>query len=162
MSVPFAASRYDLGPAGLEPLDAAGIPVLAAAIAAIDPWASIPYPAADLAAYLGRSDAATAKFAVVRDGMTVGAVAVRYPFLRGPYLELLALLPPTQRLGIGTAVIAWMESEVAGRAHNLWVCVSDFNEAARRFYERNGFALAAPLHDLAFEGRTELFLRKRL
>ena len=40
--------------------------------------------------------------------------------------------------------------------------VSGFNDRARAFYERHGFAPAATLDDLVRDGSCELLLRKRL
>ena len=159
---PFTEPEYDLGPARLRRLATGEVAPLAAAIAAIDPWARLGYPESSIEAFFHRVDAGTYKFAIDLDGAVVGTVSVRYPFLKGPYLELLAVLPAAQGKGIGAAVIDWMGREVAGRERNLWVCVSDFNDAARAFYRRQGFDETARLDDLTLDDATELFLRKRL
>jgi GNAT superfamily N-acetyltransferase len=36
-------------------------------------------------------------------------------WLMGPYLQMLALLPPFQRQGIGTRVVAWFERKRGSR-----------------------------------------------
>lgn len=161
-ALPFAAERHDLGAALLRPLRDGEIAPLAAAMAAIPPWATIGYPVADMEAFFRRADAGTYKFAIDIDGAVLGTVSVRNPFLKGPYLELLAVLPPAQKRGIGAAVLDWMAREAAGSGRNLWLCVSDFNVNARRFYERNGFAETAVLDDLALDGCTEIFMRRRI
>ncbi len=47
-----------------------------------------------------------------------------------------------------------------GRGRNLFVCVSDFNDGARRFYARQGYAHVGTLPDLIVRGSAELLLRK--
>jgi hypothetical protein len=46
------------------------------------------------------------------------------------------------------------------RAKNLFVCVSDFNHQARRFYERNGYTEIGPILHLLIPGSSEILLRK--
>jgi ribosomal protein S18 acetylase RimI-like enzyme len=98
------------------------------------------YPADKLAAFLASPDASAARYVVSVQGEEAGVVSVRHPWLKGPYLELLALLPEAQSQGIGSSIIAWFESAgLRHRARNLWVCASSFNARALRFYERHGF-----------------------
>jgi GNAT superfamily N-acetyltransferase len=88
-------------------------------------------------------------------------VSVRSPWLKGPYLELLALLPKAQGQGIGANILAWFEQEaLKAGARNLWVCASLFNTRALRFYERHGFEQAATLPGLVADGYDEILLRK--
>ena len=72
------------------------------------------------------------------------------------------MLPDSQGLGIGAAVLDWMAREVAGRANSLWVCTSTFNTRALHFYERYGFVRVGNLDGLVAPGFTEILLRKRL
>ena len=135
---------------------------LAAAITAIDPWKRMDYRPEAMAAYLAAREPGTCRRAIIHDGQIVGAVSIRYPWLRGPYLELLATLPGSQGLGIGAAVLDWMAREVAGRANSLWVCTSTFNTRALTFYERHGFVRVGDLDGLVGPGFTEILLRKKL
>ena len=119
------------------------------------------YPAEALARFLASSDDGAFRYLVEVDGAEAGAVSVRHPWLKGPYLELLALLPPFQRQGIGARIVSWFEE--AGRAlgaRNLWVCASSFNDGALRFYQRHGFQPAATVPGLVADGYEEILLRK--
>jgi ribosomal protein S18 acetylase RimI-like enzyme len=90
-----------------------------------------------------------------------GVISLRSPWLKGPYLELLAIFPMFQGRGIGTKLLHWMEQEaVHNGARNLWVCASTFNTAALRFYERYGFAQVAALPGLVDDNSDEILLRK--
>jgi GNAT superfamily N-acetyltransferase len=165
----FLAERYELGCCGsgeqlslgrLEPGEAEA---LGAAFAAIDPWASYPYPAAALAAYFANDEPGAPRFSLRAGAGLAGAVGLRIDWLRGPYLQFLGMLPGRQGRGLGKAVLHWIESEARAAAQrNLWVLASDFNAGALRFYEREGFARIAALDALVAEGRAEILLRKRL
>jgi ribosomal protein S18 acetylase RimI-like enzyme len=165
-SSPFSAGAIELEPAGsmparLLPLEPRSCPGLAAGIVAMEPWSVMNYPADKLAAFLAGPDAGSARYVVSVRGAEAGVVSVRHPWLKGPYLELLALLPPAQNQGIGSSIMAWFESQgLKHRARNLWVCASSFNARALRFYERHGFARAATLPGLVADGYDEILLRK--
>jgi diamine N-acetyltransferase len=146
----------------LEPIEAASAGPLAEAITAIDPWKRMNYRPDVMAAYLAAREPGTCRRAILHDAKVVGAVSIRHPWLRGPYLELLATLPDSQGLGIGAAVLDWMAREVAGRANSLWVCTSTFNTRALSFYERHGFVRVGDLDELVGPGLTEILLRKQL
>lgn len=143
----------------IRPLADAEIPALAEALAQLDPWRRLGFSAAGLAAYLGRADAALIRVVAERDGVPAALLALRKPWLRGPYIELLAVLPAAQGAGLGRALVEWAAAQGGG---NLWACVSDFNAPARAFYARQGFVEVAPLPDLVAAGEGEILLRRML
>jgi ribosomal protein S18 acetylase RimI-like enzyme len=158
---PFSAARIDLPGARLVALEPASAARLAEAIVAIPPWSAMDYPADAMARFLAASGDGASRYLVEAGGGEAGAVSIRHPWLKGPYLELLALLPEAQSQGIGSSIMTWFES--AGLKHgarNLWVCASSFNARALRFYERHGFARAATLPGLVADGYDEILLRK--
>ena len=164
---PFRAERTELalrggGVATLGPIDAAAARSMAEALAAIDPWATLGIAPQHLLAGLTADDPHTCRRLIAVAGANAGAVVVRYPWLFGPYLNVLAVLPAYQRLGIGAAVLRWMEDEVQGQAKNLWLCASAFNADALAFYQRHGFAKVGDLADLVAPGFSEVLMRKRL
>ena len=101
------------------------------------------------------------RYLVEIGGEPAGAVSVRYPWLKGPYLELLAILPAYQAASHRQRHSHWFEREaIRLAARNLFVCTSSFNTRALGFYGRHGFRLAATLHGLVAEGYDEILLRK--
>src|SRR5262245_10739391 len=115
-STQFSAPPIELGCAAgsavrLLPLKQSSCASLAAGIAAMEPWSVMSYPAETVAAFLARPDAAASRYVVSVDDQEAGVVSVRHPWLKGPYLELLALLPQAQDKGIGSSIMAWFESE---------------------------------------------------
>jgi len=159
---PFQPGPHDLSGCRLRPLAEADTALLAAALVEMEPWRTLGYGATTLAAYLGRDDSALARFVVERQGHAAGLLAIRWPWLRGPTIELLALLPTAQGGGLGGQVVAWAAAEAKPVAANLWACVSAFNAPARAFYARQGFVDAATLPDLVAPGFDEILVRKRL
>lgn len=142
-------------------LDPRGSDRLAAAIVAIPPWSVMNYPADAMARFLSTADGCVSRYAIEIGGEQLGALSVRSPWLKGPYLELLALLPVAQGQGIGSGILTWFEQEALEHgSRNLWVCASSFNTRALRFYERHGFEQAATLPGLVVDGYGEILLRK--
>ena len=119
------------------------------------------YPADAMARFLVSSADGAYRYRIDAGGDLAGAVSIRQPWLKGPYLELLAILPPFQNRGIGAEILDWFEREaLRAEARNLWVCASGFNERALRFYQRHGFKQAVALPGLVGDGYTEILLRK--
>ena len=135
---------------------------VAGKLATINPWLVLGYSAAQLEKYLSADDPSLHRYTVMVDEMIAGVVAVRYPWLRGSYLELIGLCPDQQGRGLGTAILHWMERETETLAMNCWVLVSSFNDSARRFYLRQGFREITTLEALVSRHSHELLLRKVL
>jgi ribosomal-protein-alanine N-acetyltransferase len=95
-------------------------------------------------------------------GQIAGIALLRQRFLLGAYLELLAIAPDVRGRGVGSILLGHVEALVFGQAKNLFVCVSDFNAGARRFYARHGYQEIGPIPDLLITGSSELLLRKTL
>lgn len=155
---PFASVPHDLGCCRLEPLARDAAAAVAARLVEMDPWLRLGYHAEALGRYLTQDSPALWRWAIVDGAAVVGAVAVRFPWLRGPYVELLAVFPEAQGAGIGAAVLGWLQSAAAHEG-NLWVMASAFNERARRFYRRHGFAEIGVVPELVRAGHDELLMR---
>jgi len=139
-----------------RPLAAGEAEILAAALIGFDPYQRLGYEAATLVHYFTRPDPSLDRFAIETDGRLQGILCLRRPWLRGPLIETLALLPEAQGKGLGSQVIGRAQSE-AGR--NLWATVSEFHLPARRFYARHGFVELSRLPGLIEAGEAEILLR---
>jgi GNAT superfamily N-acetyltransferase len=159
---PFSSRTYVLPSCNLQKVKRSEAQNLAAALVTMDPWLTLEYQADALAAYLGRPDPTLFLFTIRYSGETAGVLCLRYPWLKGVYLELLALFPPHQGLGLGREIMSWTETRARSQTKNFWVMVSFFNHRARRFYQDLGFGEIACLQNLIKEGYDELLLRKIL
>ncbi|HAO32039.1 MAG TPA: GNAT family N-acetyltransferase [Candidatus Competibacter sp.] len=153
---------YDLTGCCLTPPREEDAQVIAAQMVQMDPWRTLNYSAAALQSYILAPDPGLHRYAVRVDDAVSGVIAVRYPWLRGAYLELIGVFPDRQNQGLGAALLDWLERETAARAANLWVLVSGFNHAAQRFYLRQGFHEIGAIDSLVSAGSAELLLRKVL
>ena len=129
---------------------------IARACVAFDPYSRLGYRAETLAAYLTRPDPALNRYAIEIDGCFIGVLALRQPWLRGPLIEMLALLPEAQGQGHGAAILKRCQSEAP---KNLWATVSAFHRPARRFYTKAGFQEVCALPGLLQESEDEILLR---
>jgi ribosomal protein S18 acetylase RimI-like enzyme len=159
---PFPSHRYVLPSCTLHRLKRSESQGVAAILVAMDPWRTLDYRAEALAAHLSRPDGTFARFTISFAGERAGLLALRYPWLRGVYLELLAIFPPHQGLGLGREIMAWIEAQARPHTRNFWTAVSSFNHQARLFYQNLGFLEVARLENLIKEGYDELLLRKIL
>jgi len=160
---PFELAAHDLGGLTLAPLTAENADRLGEALAAMPPWSVIGYPAERITRGLKREQPSIKRFEALADSRLAGLIVIQEPFLHGPYLQLLAVLPGFQGRNIGLRLLRWMEAETRrAEARQLWLCVSTFNERARAFYERFGFEAVAVLDKLATDASDEIFMRKRL
>lgn len=158
--IPAAAGRPGIT---LAPMTAEDAGIIGRRLAAIDPWARLGFDAARFADFLAAAEDGAFRFKVLSGTDRAGAVVVRFPWLSGPYLNILGVVPDFQRRGIGAATLAWLEGEARqAAARNVWLCVSAFNADARVFYERHGYGCAAALEDLVKDGEDEILMRKRM
>ena len=159
----FELTSYDLGIATLRPLSPGNAVKLGEALAAMPPWSTIGSQAERLIRSYKREQPGMYRFELLADGQLAGTVTIQNPFLAGPYLQRLAILPSFQGRNLGLAALNWMEAQARSeQARQLWLCVSTFNTRARAFYERFGFEEAAVLDKLASDASDEVFMRKRL
>jgi ribosomal-protein-alanine N-acetyltransferase len=125
-----------------------------------DPWKRLGYSAPEWERLFETPLQGRDGFVIEADGTVAGVALLRQRFLLGDYLELLAIAPKEQGRGLGATLLAHLEALVFARARNLFVCVSDFNQGARRFYAQHGYQEIGPIPSLLIPGSAELLLRK--
>lgn len=149
----------------LRPATVADLPPLAASLARLKLMERYRRAAgrieADLAAALRRGDGLVL---AVEAGHPVGLAW----FLRdgtfglGGYLRLMAVLPEAQARGIGAALLAAFEAEVAAESRHAFLLCSDFNAPAHGFYEKHGWVRVGALPGLVLADVDEVIYWKRL
>jgi GNAT superfamily N-acetyltransferase len=83
-------------------------------------------------------------------------------FGRSPYLRLIGVRADKTGGGLGAALLDEVERRAAEVAADLFLLVSDFNEAAQRFYRRQGYQQVGGIPGYVVPDVTELIFRKRL
>ena len=76
------------------------------------------------------------------------------------YVKSIGVSPPYRGGGVGTRLMSFVEERVFRERPNVFLCVSDFNVGARRFYERLGYEAVGELRDYIIKGYSEILLRK--
>ena len=76
------------------------------------------------------------------------------------YLQTVCVAPDARGRGIGTRLVRFAEERIFRESPNVFLCVSSFNDAARRLYERLGYHLVGELTDYLVAGHSELLYRK--
>jgi ribosomal protein S18 acetylase RimI-like enzyme len=127
-----------------------------------DPWKRLGYRAADWERLFAAPPRDRDGYVIEAEGAVAGLALLRPRFLFGDYLELLAVAPGRQGRGLGGALLDHVEAHAFARGQNLFVCVSDFNEGARRFYRRHGYAEIGPIPNLLIPGTAEILMRKTI
>ena len=125
-----------------------------------DPWKRLGYTKADWERLFQSGPEGRDSFVIESRGAVVGLALLRQRFMLGDYLELLAVAPWSQGKGFGSALLQHLEAVVFRRVRNLFVCVSDFNVDARRFYARHGYKEIGPIPNFLIPGSSEILLRK--
>lgn len=160
-AIPFAEANYTLTSCLLREIN--GVEearVLAELIVNMDPWRTLGYSVGTMENYLLRADAALYRYAVITQDKICGVMCVRYPWLRGSYLELIGLDASTQGHGVGTDLMRWLEEQTRLSSRNVWILVSSFNTKARAFYQQHGYTEVGLITDFVAAGYDELLLRK--
>ena len=135
---------------------------LAKRLSDILPWSELALGEESLLSHFEREDPALLRFSIHFNDELVGAISVRDPWLKGPYLELLGLIPSVQRLGLGTELMNWFELQAPEPTRSLWLLCSDFNTTALEFYLEMGYQKACTIDSLYAEGYNDFLMRKRL
>jgi ribosomal protein S18 acetylase RimI-like enzyme len=151
----------------IRPLRAEEVPALARALAALPLLRRYGRPAeqvaGDLVAALARGDGLLVAEAEGAAGPAGLAWFLRAgTFGMGGYLRLIAVVDGAQGSGVGAALLAAFEAEVARAGRHAFLLVSDFNEAAQRFYDRHGYQRAGALPGLVLPDVAEVIYWKRL
>jgi diamine N-acetyltransferase len=154
--------KVQLGAFELRPIDHALAEKLGPALAAIDPWTTLNFPASRFIAFFTREDPALRRFVAFVNDETVGVVCVRHPWLGGPYLQLLAVLPAFQGMQLGRKMLGWFEAQTTVEDKWLWLCCSTFNTRAFDFYRAHGYEKVATLTGVIVDNSDDFLMRKRV
>jgi ribosomal protein S18 acetylase RimI-like enzyme len=99
--------------------------------------------------YIARDEAGVAGFLILcMTGAFIG------------YIQTIAIQPNRRGQGLGSRLIDFAERRILAESPNVFMCVSSFNHAARRLYERLGYRVVGELTDYIVQGYSEILLRK--
>ena len=94
-------------------------------------------------------------------GERVGYLRLEYLWAKLPYIELIRVLEPHRRSGVGRALLAFAEADVAARGHAVLYSSSQVDEPEpQAWHRRMGFAECGLLAGVNEGGVGEVFFRK--
>ena len=125
-----------------------------------DPWKRLGYQASDWDCYFTPLPQGRDSYVADQNGKAAGIAVVRQKFLLGDYVELLGVADWASGKGLGGLLLGHVEAAVFARAKNLFACVSDINDQARRFYKKQGYREIGPMLNFLIPGSAEILLRK--
>lgn len=101
-------------------------------------------------------------YVALADGVCAGFFYVipRGAFHAFPYLHLVAVAEAYRGKGIGKLLLDRAEELAFAMANKLFLVVADFNPAAERFYERNGYRRVGEIPGLYRPGIVEYLMMK--
>ena len=103
----------------------------------------------------------TAKLFVAKSGSQVLGYAIyNTSFLNGYYLKQIVVDPRCQRSGVGKQLMRALETEAFKNKKALYLCVSDFNRSAQKFYKAQGYKKIGLIRNYFLSGVHELLLCK--
>ena len=127
-----------------------------------DPWKRLGYQISDWDNYFTPLPQGRDSYVADQNGKVAGIAVIRQKFLLGDYVELLGVANWARGKGLGCRLLAHVEQAVFARAKNLFACVSDFNDQARRFYKQRGYQEIGSMSNFLVQGSAEILLRKTI
>ena len=150
-----------MGALSIRPLETlAEAEACAAFLAASEPWRTLQRD--QQACLRTLVDPSRERYVAYQDGQLAGCLVLN---LLGPfvgYIQIVAVAPEFRGLGLGSALVAYAEARIFRDHPNVFLCVSSFNQGARRLYERLGYSVVGELPDYVRAGYSEFLLRKTL
>lgn len=102
-------------------------------------------------------------FVAFRDGVPVGYLRLERLWSKLPYIELVRVMEPHRRSGIGRALLALVEGDLVAHGHLVLYSSSQANEPEPQAWHRQmGFVECGILAGVNEGGVGEVFFRKTL
>lgn len=128
-------------------------------LASSDPWLTLGF-GFDRAVRLLENPASEVYVALASNRL-VGLVVIQMQvaILRG-YIQILCVWPGVRSQGIGAGLMDFAEARIFEESPNVFLCHTDFNHGARRFYDLRGYVEVGELTNFLVEGGSEFLMRK--
>ncbi len=78
------------------------------------------------------------------------------------YLQTIGIKQELRSRGIGKKMIDYAEQRILKDSPNVFLCVSSFNDRAKRLYMKLGYSVIGEIKDYIVEGHSEILMRKTI
>ncbi len=127
-------------------------------MAGCDPWRTLDMDAA--ACRAGFEGPCKEVFVAWWNGEPAGLAILQVCGSFNGYIQILFVGEAFRGQGLGKQLLNFCEQRIFGHSPNVFICVSEFNSRALRFYEAAGYTVIGTLKDFIKKGFDELLLRK--
>ena len=127
-----------------------------------EPWISLKRTYEDGQALMRVTEGGTEAYMARIGNERLGFVVIKLAGAFVGYIQILAVAESSRGMGIGNRMMDFAEERIFQVSPNAFICVSDFNEKARKLYENRGYQLLGKLENYLENGFTELLLRKTI
>jgi ribosomal protein S18 acetylase RimI-like enzyme len=111
-------------------------------------------------AYAAITSASRETYVGLIDGDVVGFLILCMEGAFVGYIQSICVARAHRNRGIGSRMLSFAEERILAAVPNVFLCVSSFNEGAKRLYGRLGYEVIGELRDYVVEGHSEILLRK--
>jgi [ribosomal protein S18]-alanine N-acetyltransferase len=94
------------------------------------------------------------------EGELAGFVIIQVTGTFTGYIQSICISEKFRGIGIGTIIMKYCEKRILEFSPNIFICVSVFNQRAKKLYESMGYKPVGELESFLREGFTELLMRK--
>jgi len=92
----------------------------------------------------------------------VGTMVIQTKGAFSGYLKSIAVKSGWRGIKLGEKMMEFIENEIFSTCANLFLCVSSFNQEAKKFYLKLGYEQIGVLKDYLVEGHDEILMRKTI
>ena len=125
-----------------------------------EPWITLGRDRATCLALMEHPD--REQYVALEAGTLAGLLVLSMRGALSGYIQSVCVAPAARGRGAGTALVRFAEARVFQESPNVLLCVSSFNDGARRLYERLGYVYVGELTDYIVRGHSELLYRKTI
>ena len=145
----------------IQPFDSTGDAEWAAEVMVVsEPWLTLAISYERSLRLL--SDGSRERYLATVQGQRAGFLVISMQGAFVGYVQLLGVAAEFRGQRVGRALIEHAEQRIFRETPNVFICVSDFNQEAQRFYARMGYERVGELRDFIVGGRAEFLLRKTI
>jgi ribosomal protein S18 acetylase RimI-like enzyme len=131
-------------------------------MASSEPWISLKRTYEDGQALMRVTEGGMEAYLAKIGNERLGFVVIKMAGAFVGYIQIVAVAAQSRGMGIGNVLLDFVEARIFEQSPNAFICVSDFNEKARKLYESRGYQLLGKLENYLENGFTELLLRKTI
>jgi ribosomal protein S18 acetylase RimI-like enzyme len=144
----------------LDKQDSDRVRACAGLMAASEPWITLRRGDSDIMSIIG--DETSEAYVAMSHGEIIGFAIIKMRGAFVGYIQSIVISSKYRGRRIGTRFMGFLEHRILSERPNVFICVSSFNDDAKRLYERLGYETIGRLKDYIVKGHDEILMRKSI